>query len=853
MDINKQLIAYSPIAKLYEHTPVTDSFSEINKILLSSWKYACDNKKVFTFGYPSFKTPNFPVILYDTAKYLDKDILFITANPEHYLEQYELLGQKSGRYLYNDCIPILINGEHAEVRLIPQRIPKKRKLLDMGVLFDESKESSKRKIIFCNYLFFPESMTLSQETFFQDLAKSSNLPIDLGAVFFDNLDLNYHENLEKFAKWAENLSSSGRNVFIKIFNVYSTIPETLKQESNGIKITYNHPLFIKYHEMFKGKLTRYDLLPKILGSSNIGIENIGNPGNLDELKKELDNNYYSLKRDFGQIPEFIRPIINLKNKLPCLFIHPSDFKFAVVDENGNWTSVNVIRYIEMLETIIKKEDVLFKDQLKNFLTTFKTYYKELEETYRHGQTHHYSKKCKNSFLMNLLLEKDSKKELNKINIIVFSERGEKNLLKRDIEELKLKNIEVKVFTFNESAKEDYLDGETYLPGIPYKISDLIKLKYTCEKLNLIIYEGEQLNNFEEKVSQIEDSVYVKNSLIEIKDNSDLEIFNIKEFPQTIKLIEWGGVVKDRLYREEEEELENPFYFEKNIERYNVKKANDYDYHHEPQDNTLHIEDINAREVVSINCGQNTLFYSIDKDGNYSTLTFLELNVGDTIMKFGSSGEEDLLSIISNIYGLEDSVDIDIIRSWKRAFQNWIRQTKERINLRGLYQKYVDNCSENNTKAKTEPAFHGWVYEKRIGPGNEEDVLILGLLSNFPDIKKEYKFIFEQMAHIRNAHMMVGRKISKIIKYLILKEEHKNLDFQEQILLDKIHIFKILSKRMGNSESREKLKGDTSLIKKEKNIKLSPKSKPKGTIKKNITPEEHERRVKILKDAGLLKS
>jgi hypothetical protein len=832
---------------------INDNFSEINNLLISTWDSVCAEKKVFIFGYPNFSTPLFPILLYNTTKLIDRDVLFVTNNAEQYLEQYELLGNTDyPGYLYNDCIPLLINEDGAEVKLIPKRIPKKIRIRDMEALFEEANEPNKRKVIFCSYLLFSRALQKDQNTIIQELKKNINLDIDIGAIIFDNLDLIYSDDLEKFSSWALEMSKNGKPVFVKVYDVYSNVVSLLMKHSNAHGLIYNHPFLKKYSGEFASKHTRYDLLPDKMAFSGIEIENMGKNNNLHNLKKELDLIYLDLKRSIPRMPEFIWPLIGLKNKLLSLIVHPSDFKFVVLDKSA-WTSKGISEYLNYIEGLFKTEDIPDKEKLISFLSTFKTFYRELEQTYRYGQQYHFNKRCKNSFLMEILSKKDLEKNPDKINIIVFSKKGEKETLKKNIQELNLKNLKVEVITFYESLKKEYLEGMTYLPGIPYKASDLIRLRYICERLSLIVYDEEQEDLFSDNSLEKITENYMNESIGLIKDNASKGLFSSNKFPQTMKIIEEKQDVKEQPNKEQENEFENPLYFESNMEKANVNVLiHSYSGAH-VKENLLLLEHVNTKKITSYNCGANTPFIRIDDDGEFYNSFFSELEVGDRILKFGYSEDEDLLSIISKLYGLEETIDIDIIRSWKSYFRDWIIHFRNKIKedtlnaqkttLRQIYLNYKNKCLSMNTKPKTEPAFHGWVAEKRIGPEDENDVLILGSLSNFPDIEKEYKTIYKQMAQLRTAHIIVGRKISKVIRYLLSKNDQNDLDFQEQILYDKIKLFKIIDKKSGSiiNENSKNVRSD---LDKEKKV-----SKKKT---QEIDQEEHEKRVKYLKDIGILK-
>ena len=797
-----KLLAYSNNPQEYNQIQVTDNLSEINELLWQGWKKSCEFDKPFIFGYPYFHNPYYPVLLYKTAELLDKDVVFITdnKNTDYYLNKYELLAREDGSYVFKFCIPILIKNGKAEIKLKPKQIPNKKKKEETNYLFEIAKKPDIRKVIFCDYMYLSEALEKNQDAIFPDIGKEADLSVDIGAVFFDNIDLitKKKQNLETFADWTKNLSKTGIKVFIQTINTHSPLTKVLKDRSEGLQLNYNHLILKLFKEQFKKINVSYDLLPQRIGGSNIEIWAIKEVGNLDILKRDLDEIYKSLRQNKSQIPDSFKPIISLKELLLSLLIHPTDFKFTIIDDNGNWTTANIDRYIRILANILYKADFENKEELKHYLSTFSTYYNEIKETNKFGQEHQYSRGCKNSIILNKLTNENNESTISK-NLIVFT-KTEKRVLTKTIEDLKLV-YDVNIYTLAESLKTEYLEGRTYISGLPRFKSDLVRLKFLCKNICLILYSGSQTEQTKSYIGSIDEEKLLTKSKNDIKklvldnniDTNNLETTkNLVSTEEQVEEPEDLGAIND--------DLEDPVTFENNIAKYNINRTVGTS---DSTGNELVLQHIQTKAILSTNCGPKTNFTLVNKNGEYSTVAFADFEVGNFVMKFGSD-KEDLLSLIAELYGIEDSVDVDIIRLWKSCFSEWVLKlrtelsdadsTRDLAPVTKAYNEYVKKCEERNTKQKTYVAFTGWVLEKRIGPDDVKDVLVLGLLGNFPNIQSEYKFISEQMAQLRAAHVTVGKKISKIIKYLLSKKDTSNLNYQEQIIYERIHMFKVLSKK-----------------------------------------------------------
>jgi hypothetical protein len=102
------------------------------------------------------------------------------------------------------------------------------------------------------------------------------------------------------------------------------------------------------------------------------------------------------------------------------------------------------------------------------------------------------------------------------------------------------------------------------------------------------------------------------------------------------------------------------------------------------------------------------------------------------MRFGPSEKDDILELISEMYGLGDDVDTDIIRLWKNSFLEGITNLRKKLgkdeyrlaSVNRIYDEYKQCCKEVNVNPKTYVTFVGWVQDKRIGPEDVEDVKFL---------------------------------------------------------------------------------------------------------------------------------
>jgi hypothetical protein len=817
------LLIYSEDKKDDVQTTLNKELSELDNLFWESCKQSFKKNKPLIVSYPSRETPFIPILAYSINKLINRDVLIVSEKTllEEYFKRYEHLADKTGDYLFRRSVPLIVDEERTILKLSIKRMPKKQRQIEEDWLFEELKSPDTIKILFSENLDFSRALEEKQTIKDRESVKDVTINLNIGAVILDNLDLSNknEEFISSIKKWIDDLILRGIFVLIKTENPYSKKLNQVVEKIGGLKLSINYELMEQYNGEYSPRIENYSFLRKNKDPSDIEIIHLETGGNLNEKRMELDNSIGLIKGSKIPLPDSIYQLFNLKEKLLTLFVHPEDFTFPYLDRDGNYQTLNTGRFLELVRKEIGDYKYPNKDELKLFLSLFSSFYKELVQTKRFEQELSYETINKNYLLIEQI--KGKIYEVDKINIILYSKRAERKKLFEQINRVFGKLSEkITILSYGELANYKVLPGISFFPGIPYNKKDLIRIKYLCQQPFFILYENLEYMGLEKNKDWKDEQTGLSESIKDLRIIFGEEGERLDRLPITKNLIE-NKLTKQEFIETPLEpiisltnlnysEIDNPLNFEEFIHRINETRG----YTNNNQENTLilKVESIADSLVSEIKCRESSQLMVVKEFNNHKDYLLKyseELIKGDLIIRFGERGNKDILSLISEIYETEGRFDLDKLRFWKDRLSLWILNKRKAVKIfekdssypniekipstySDLYRQYKDQCKILNISPRTYVAFWGWINnDKRIGPEEPLDVLAMGKLIGINNIEKEYLEIYEEMNTIRKIHIVIGRKINKILNYILSKNSTNTLDYAEQILCDQIRIYRFI--------------------------------------------------------------
>jgi len=789
---------YDP-ENVHSNEELNPLISDTSKFVIKIWEKILSKHKGLIIQHPYSKLPFFALLAYYSAEVTGKDVVIITRSVRETLIKYQLLGKGDGRYIHKFCIPIVVEDNIAEVKIVsPMVKSNKIKHSESTYLMEVAELPDIRKVLICDYNYLSEALSTERKTQFSDLGKELSIKMNIGTVLFEEFDraLKSNDVLDSFIKWVkENIQNI--HIVAHSSNCYTEKVNKKFIESGLDIINLNHYLMREIISKTKKESTQYDLLPKSISSINVQIKKSISLPNIDYITLEIFPILKKLRN--MKLPYTYRALLALPNLLRSLIIHPTQFKTRMMDVEGNYLYGNVDDYLNLLKEYFSLLDEEQKETLTSFARKTMTLYKEFKETERYGDSHSYKTQCKNSALLHYLEELNNDNKVNNVCVVCFL-RFEKRVLVEQLNKAKFHNLVIDVKTFGEikSAEED--EDFLIMPGVPYSNADLIKIINQHKEVYFLTYEGWEQDKLKTRLDAIQGfgNKFKMESLASLIENSkkeDIELpKNIEEIKKSLPSIKQDIV--DEGEDEFEHIIEDPLQFELNINASIAQKAVDKG-DCVSKNNVLHVTDVINKFKLKIQCGNRSKFCVLNDDkGSYGTISFDLLKEGQIIVQFGEN--EDIIDILADLFGIRDKVDTEIIKLWEEIFSDGVSKlfselsdNRERGDLLNVYGTYVDKCKEFNSQPKTYQSFRLWITGGLIvGPDDKDDVLVLGKLTGFPNIEKEYDFIHNQMQIVKVMHMQIGRQISNIISKLLRKQSLGKLSYQESYLADKIHLFHI---------------------------------------------------------------
>ena len=165
----------------------------------------------------------------------------------------------------------------------------------------------------------------------------------------------------------------------------------------------------------------------------------------------------------------------------------------------------------------------------------------------------------------------------------------------------------------------------------------------------------------------------------------------------------------------------------------------------------------------------------------------ELKNGDYII-IDNDEKKSLLNLVTDLSNFNYSINMDLVEYWKLEFLNYVESNN-------LKYSEVYNIYCNRGGDKTYQTVMQWCKGEILGPQSANDLYIIGKIINDGFIMDKYISMFQQIVLMRTSHRLIGKKLKKMIKYILADEylDISSLNENEYLIYENIQngIYKIV--------------------------------------------------------------
>jgi len=780
---------------------------------------------IISYLFSNFSKKSTLIFTQKGGKYSKENIL------EAHRKNYYLLNYGTkyhGEYLFSD-IPIgIISRDKVEAKVyIPRAEGRDNKQHYIKIQEENFLKSTKPKI----FLDFDEKSNKINEIIknlvIDDKSIDVESKINLGLVIFENVDrfINSKFSSKVFFKWIKPLLDKKIQIIFHFSNTESKYINLLKERSNSFVLPWK-PVILA-HESIKDKSINYfnklrENPEKMKLIAKYNIDNIAHYDKITDRKTikpilesgNIDYHYNYSKMLIKNIEEDILTdrilyytILSAFYDLPNILINPSKYKKFYYNENirGHFTLSDLIRF--------------FKEQNRHNENNFTIKYlaseiysvlNELSDCKRYGEKISFKRIGKDYRILDII--NDANICINNKNVIFATYSPfERNILSEEISSLP-DNFDIQHIKFINKSAFDRSNVTLVLPG-PLRLKYFSELLRPYKNIYFLSYDGKNYNTIQEQVNlvqeySLQDEEESINYLKEIYDFMDIpkdilftehKLKAKKEDLEHIKSRNEIDIsIKDIIQSStkypliEEYEKEMQILDEKSA--YMKNKYADGIYNESEGINVI-LKKFNGTEITKRKLPlDKTYLYLKEIDGNFEEDTPDKLFPGFYIIILDNNERKSLLELIIDISGMEESVDKDLIESWK----NKLNDFKKEHNLNIIeFKKYLQ---EHGIK-KDKQTVRNWLNGIVLGPKYPKDILLIGKALNDIELIENYKIIEQEISIVRQIHRNMGKSLKKIIRDIFNGDlDLSKLSYQEIELYESI--------KDGIYEVKEVISGDS---------------------------------------------
>lgn len=658
---------------------------------------------------------------------------------------------------------------------------------------------------------------------------------EIGLLIIENVDRFVFSkySLNSFIKWINTFMKKDIRFLFHFSNTESEYINPLKKITNSKIVPFNSH-FLQHNSSLIKKTDDYYLNLsheefEVLKDINIDTKDMLNVSNNIEILNpplksgNIDSFFYEAKGhlkevDYNKIKN--KELFNVSKfilyALPNLVINPLRYKIRYFGKEDRFL-YTIPEILNIYENSLEKEDNFNKIFLLQLISKIKAIYSELSKCKRYGEEHAFERIAKEYKLMEIGMNPEKFFPNSKNVIIASFSNSEHMVLEEQINTWKKRldvendyKIELKSLAWLNRSSFDRSEYNIVFPGIlpPKYFSELLK---PYKKILFLTYKGYNFDRVNDQVKivselnheKIHESYNFLNKICGSDSNIVLKSINIEDIPfsPNINILEEktnidednaksfkdliGGLISSN-YDEYESDLNNLKSIIKNTRVQDFKSIN------EEETIVFSLKNISDGKNYKKSLIKNKSYLFLKSyGGSVEESIPTNLKPGYLVVVLDNDDRKSLLELVISYLGIDDEMDIDLIEYWKRKLVEFKDENK--LNYVSLYKKYK-KCGGKRKKQTVMQ----WAKGGALGPQNANDLRIIGEMINDKDLKEDYKLFFLEISKIRSLHISTGRKISKIIKNVILEGENidsSNFDHMEYSFYQTIKngIYEIIEK------------------------------------------------------------
>lgn len=843
-----------------DQVDLTNNLSPLTNFILNSFVDCIDNKNlIVTFPNETFRPKLLLAHLY-TKIFHKSTLIFTGTNQSTSNENsnktlsnnYQLLNRDGGTYLFYD-IPITIYKHDRDtdedklfLEMYLPRANKKFKQNRKEIIKNDLLNRNDPKIILSYQSNFGKVQTTVSNVILEDESivddeEEHDFDLNIGCIILEDADrfISNQFQCKMFIEWIKKHIKKDMRIVLHFNNPDNEYIEDIKKELDSLVISFNKSLLmsnstlskesLNYFENVNQKSTfnlieRYNIDSEYYFKDNLDIkictDNIESNG-IDELfinAREKSNLIDAKKLKYSQLFYSSR---KLMYDMYNLSINPAFYRFGT--KFPQWHSTSIENFLEMYRnTVIKDEKEDYKLTVLHFINSLSNLYVRFSHTKKFGEEKTFSLKGKDYKLFDILSKKDILFGEGSKIVVGTVTKTEPNQIKEIIRNnnlFNLQDIEIEFIGNLNKRIQNKQEKILILPGlVPDKY--LSKLYEPYIKILILSYEGLNEQMVKKQISILKNPSleYEKKSLDSIK-----EIYDYLHLPTDtgifadyfIRVKKHDKIIKERKRQLEEEKgyqttfsLNGQYKTEEDgnihfptYEEFmaNWSKSNiEVEKNNETEEETVEYESVKfnlfnlATNEYSIKKLPVTKTFFTFKDDNVSNgeeLSPNQIEENDYILIIENNVRRSLLDLVLEINNLEASINSEEIEYWKEKLLAYLDSNN--MTIMGFYDKYLDLGGTRKYQSVMQ-----WAKGMVLGPQKAEDLRLIGEVIGDKYITTNYEDIMDTIKQVRSYHMSTGRKLKKMINYIISDEDISSLNKEELIIYDSIKdgIYKVIEKK-----------------------------------------------------------
>jgi len=718
------------------------------------------------------------ILAFPSTEFKPLDLLGVIYSKMYMRDILVISSPKKIKCHINRLDSIFLNSEKVQQHLIPFTKSYNRQnffeIIDENEIieFDSVASPNSRKILFSKDLIDIDKDNLRKKKYVNKKDTDLNsINLNIGLIIIEDVESFLFS--ESYFKSLVDIARNSRVKFLFIFsNPYSKYISKITHDLEALTLFFDENFLVR-----NSKFLIDQSILKIATEANHNIDNKNNyeieykvisninPANIDTYYKDFLRQKSKYENILSEYVDLVKIIDTRFFELYNCFTHPGEYacQFYIKGSFHFYSSID--DFIDIVRASLSNASIEIKDIFDFMLSNLMAFYLELRESKRFFDKKSYKLNGKNFSLLTFLKSNDKEINIHSKYLILVNNVYEKRQLFDDITNLKLKHIWLENINIKNYSEIHTADNQTILlvPGPLRYVSQMPNVLNYFKSIIFFTFEGmnnqsltSQMKFYKYKVISNKSSEYFHKLITALKiDYNTLPKFlrnmmSLSEIPEEIlsdieyKKVPTSPILKPSI--------------------------------------TIKFLELKSRKIKqkSYNKTQRVLTYNFDTGYEFKKVKLLK--VENLVLDI--EGKKNILDLMSEIYDLKKSVDIDAINEYYSLLIDYYDNTG--ISLEEFYQRYKKYAN----KPKSIYEFRVWLNQGVIGPESAQDIESLAQAMGNDILLQNAKYVFDQIKKIWSNHVQMGRKLKRIIEKIAENKHFKPDSFEERVVYDNLLFYKV---------------------------------------------------------------